>query len=242
VAGKHYYSKGERPVLEHQGKSIIGKPVENEQGDYLGKITDLMISPENGGMTFAVLSHGGILGIPMRFVAVPFESLAFSPGKNVYLLNVSRERMAAAPGFNRGYWPDVANREWDQDIYKYYGQTPPWGGSEESIPASQDQAIRFNQIMGVAVRNEQGEELGRIDDIIIDSHGHVPFGIVAHGGFLGMDQKFVAVPFWALKFEKRETEFVLNSTKEKLDAAPAFKATDLAHKKWIEDTQRIFGP
>ncbi len=230
------------PVLESQASSILGKLVENKQGQALGRIGDLIISPQDGGISFAVVTHGGIMGIPMSFVAVPFESLAFSPEKNVYLLNVSKERMDAAPSFARGTWPDAANPDWAEEIYRYYGQTPQWGESEESIPRSVDRIVRYNQIAGAAVRNEQGKELGKIDDIVVDSQGHVPYAVLLHGGFLGMGGKLIAVPFGALEFKKRETEFVLNATEEKLDSAPAFKPGELADPKWIEATQRTFNP
>ncbi len=135
MAGGYGFAKsGERP-LEYQASTIIGTEVQNERGDYLGKISDLMIDPTDGRIAFAVLSHGGVLGIPMRFVAVPFSAL--TPGhekKKVFLLDVSKEKMAAAPSFDREHWPDVANREWSGDIYRYYGQMPYWEESENCRP------------------------------------------------------------------------------------------------------------
>jgi len=116
---------GERS-LEYKASTIIGTEVQNKRGDYLGKITDLMIDPTDGRIVFAVLSHGGVLGIPTRFVAVPFSVLTPRHEKKIFLLEVSREKMAAAPSFDREHWPDVANREWSGDIYRYYGQMPYW--------------------------------------------------------------------------------------------------------------------
>ncbi len=240
MAAESSLAKGKKSVFEYQAKSMIGKPVENKQGDYLGSITDLMISLQNDGITFAVVSHGGVLGIPMRFVAVPLQSLMLSPGKNSYLLNVSKERMAAAPSFNRGDWPDAADLNWERNIYRYYGQTPQWEESGGSIMEGQDQAIRFIQIAGAAVINEKGKEIGKIENIIIDPQGHVSYAVVSHGGFLGIDAKLVGVPFSALKFDKRETQFILNATAEKLDSAPGFKPSALTDKNWIEATRRVF--
>lgn len=121
---------GEKP-FEYSATRIIGTEVRNEQGDYLGRVTDLLIDPENGKIAFAVLSRGGVLGIPTRFAAVPFGALTPNPEKKAYLLDVSREKMASAPTFSRDQWPDVSNREWDKEIYTYYGQAPYWGESHE---------------------------------------------------------------------------------------------------------------
>ena len=131
--GYSFTKSAERP-LEYQASTIIGTEVQNEREDYLGKITDLMIDPTDGRIAFAVLSHGGVLGIPMRFVAIPFSALTPGHEKKVFLLDVSKEKMAAAPSFDRGHWPDVANRDWSADIYRYYGQMPYWEEPENCRP------------------------------------------------------------------------------------------------------------
>jgi sporulation protein YlmC with PRC-barrel domain len=133
-AGAYQSAKsGERP-FQYRASAIIGTHVQNKKGDYFGKITDLMIDPHDGRIAFAILSHGGVLGIPTRFVAVPFGALTPGPAKNVYLLDVSKEKMAAAPTFSRDNWPDVTNREWGAETYTYYGQTPYWDESDANCP------------------------------------------------------------------------------------------------------------
>lgn len=120
--------------MEYRASAIIGTHVQNSKGDYLGRITDLMVDPHDGRIAFAVLSHGGILGIPTRFVAVPFSALTPSSEKHVYLLDVTKEKMAAAPSFTRGNWPDVTDRKWGMEAYVYYGQTPYWEESKAGCP------------------------------------------------------------------------------------------------------------
>jgi sporulation protein YlmC with PRC-barrel domain len=177
----------------------------------------------------------------MRFVAVPFHALTSSDEKKVYLLDMSKEKMTAAPSFAREHWPEVTNREWETDIYKYYGQTPRWGESNEPRAPIWGKADRYDQMVGTSVKNQQGEDLGKIRDLVIDSQGHVPLAILSHGGFWGMGGKLVAVPFRALNFDPKGKDFVLNSTKEKLDSSPAFKMSDLSHKTWPDDVYRFLG-
>jgi sporulation protein YlmC with PRC-barrel domain len=215
--------------------------VKNKEGDYLGRITDLMIDPQEGGMAIVVLSHGGVLGIPMSFDAVPFHALTFSEENHVYLLDVSKQKMTAAPSFPRDQWPDVANREWQTGIYRYYGENPQWGESYEPMAQISGRANLYDQIVGASVKNQQGEGLGKIRDLVIDSQGHVPLAILTHGGFWGMGGKLVAIPFSALNLDQKVKEFIFNSTQEKLDSAPAFRVSDLSQKKWPEDVYRFFG-
>ncbi len=126
MAGWYSSEKGTEPPLQERASKIIGARVQNPKGEYLGRITDLMVHPEDGRIAFAVLSHGGVLGIPMRFVAVPFNALKFNSDKSVYLLDLSKEKMASAPSFARNHWPDVADKSWGAEIYRYYGVAPYW--------------------------------------------------------------------------------------------------------------------
>jgi PRC-barrel domain len=96
-------------------------------------------------------------------------------------------------------------------------------------------------MVGASVKNQQGEELGKIRDLVIDSQGHVPSAILTHGGFWGMGGKLVAVPFSTLKFDPRGKDYVLDSNEKKLDSAPAFKMSNPSHRKWPDDLYRFFG-
>ena len=241
MPGMHDSTKSGKAPFEYRASTVIGSGVKNKEGDYLGRITDLMIDPQNGGKAFIVLSHGGVLGIPMSFDTVPFDALTFSEENHAYLLDVSKQKMAAAPSFPRDQWPDAANREWQTGIYRYYGENPQWGESYEPMAQISGRANLYDQIVGASVKNQQGEGLGKIRDLVIDSQGHVPLAILTHGGFWGMGGKLVAVPYSALNFEQKGKDFVLNSTNEKLDSAPAFKMSDLSHKKWSDDVYRFFG-
>jgi len=201
----------------------------------------LMIDPQNGGVAFAVLSQGGSIGIPMKFVAVPFSALAPTENKRTYLLNASWEKIKTAPSFNRSEWPEVADRRWETDIYRYYGITPPWGEAQEPMAESGAKLSTYHQIVGTSIRDSEGKKLGVVREIVLDSQGHVPFAIVAHGGYWGIGAKLAAVPFKVLRFDQKEKRFVFNSMKEKLESAPAFKDSDLGNRQWAEEVYRFFG-
>lgn len=126
MAGWYSSEKSTEPPLQERVSKIIGARVQNPKGEYLGSVTDLMVNPEDGRIAFAVLSHGGVLGIPMRFAAVPFNALKFNSNKSIYLLDMSKERMASAPSFDRNHWPDVADKSWGAEIYRFYGVAPYW--------------------------------------------------------------------------------------------------------------------
>lgn len=67
-------------------------------------------------------------------------------------------------------------------------------------------------------------KIGDITDLIIDSNGNITAAIIGVGGFLGVGQKDVAIPFKDLKVSTRNGKdwLVLNRTKDELKAAPAY--------------------
>jgi sporulation protein YlmC with PRC-barrel domain len=85
---------------------------------------------------------------------------------------------------------------------------------------------RSTKIVGLNVYNAKGEKIGDINDLILDSDGKVANAVIGVGGFLGLGEKLVAVPFSDLKFSHDSDgtlRVTLNSTKDQLEKAPDFK-------------------
>src|SRR4030095_7556120 len=83
----------------HRASEIIGKKVENEQGENLGKIEDIVLDESQGRIVYAVLSFGGVLGLGDKLFAIPWNALKENPEKKCCLLSVDKEKLRKAPGF-----------------------------------------------------------------------------------------------------------------------------------------------
>ncbi len=117
---------------EFRGSSLIGAKVENRQGDNLGKISDLAVDPKTNHVDFAVLSHGGALGMGEKYIAVPMSSfwVRMDNGKlDKLVLDMTKEKLDQAPSFDKDHWPNRAEAE---KTYQYFGQTPSWQGNTGS--------------------------------------------------------------------------------------------------------------
>jgi sporulation protein YlmC with PRC-barrel domain len=79
--------------------------VVNPQGESLGKIDDLVFDPATGRITYAALSHGSILGVGGKLFAVAWEALKMQPDGKTFVLNVSKETLDTAAGFEKDHWP-----------------------------------------------------------------------------------------------------------------------------------------
>jgi len=102
---------------------LIGDPVVNRKGEKLGKIEDLVIDPKTSRIDYAVLSFGGFLGMGDKLFAVPLEAMKLSPEEKKFILDVDKERLKNAPGFDKDNWPETEDRAFGTAVYKYYGFT-----------------------------------------------------------------------------------------------------------------------
>lgn len=106
--------------------TIINTPVENSFGEKLGKIEELMMDLESGRIAYAVLSFGGFLGMGDKLFALPFNALKFDSVNEKIFLDVDKEILENAPGFDKDNWPDFTEHSWLVDVYNYYGYRPYW--------------------------------------------------------------------------------------------------------------------
>lgn len=106
--------------------TLVGDKVYNPQGEHLGEIKELMIDPQTGHVGYAVLSFGGFLGMGDKLFAIPFQSLELRPEQKDFVLNVPKDKLKNAPGFDKDDWPKSADRRWGTEIHQYYGATPYW--------------------------------------------------------------------------------------------------------------------
>ena len=109
-----------------KASEVIGYTVKNAEGQELGEIEDLVIDPDHGRIAYAVLSFGGFLGMGDKFFAIPWEAMKPLPTEQTVRLDVAKEKLEKAPGFNKDAWPNMADREWGLVVYKYYELDPYW--------------------------------------------------------------------------------------------------------------------
>src|SRR5579863_8144740 len=83
--------------------TLTGDKVVNLQKEDLGKIEHLMIDLETGRIAYAVLSFGGFLGMGDKLFAIPWSALALDTVEKRFILNVDKELLKRAPGFDKDH-------------------------------------------------------------------------------------------------------------------------------------------
>jgi hypothetical protein len=119
---------GPGPALMGAG-TLTGEDVYNELEEKLGDIKEFMLDMSTGEVAYAVLSFGGIMGIGEKLFAVPFDALKLDTANKRFILNVDKDRLQTAPGFDKDDWPDMADPTWASGIRSFYGT----GGADDTL-------------------------------------------------------------------------------------------------------------
>lgn len=89
-------------------------------------------------------------------------------------------------------------------------------------------AIRAKKVTGTSVKDRAGNKIGAIEDVVLDKlSNNIMFVVVSFGGFLGMAEKYHPIPWASLEYEPEEDSYVVDFTKESLQAAPAASMEEL---------------
>ena len=107
-------------------ETLQGDDVINHQGEKLGSIEDIMLDVSSGKVAYAVLSFGGILGMGDKLFAIPWGALTLDADRKCFVLDVPKDRLQQAPGFDKEHWPAMADPSWASQVYAYYNQIPYW--------------------------------------------------------------------------------------------------------------------
>ena len=237
----------DRPTLlsVFMGKSVYSS--EDPQSDNIGDINDLIVS-EDGKITHAVVGVGGFLGIGEKDVAVPFDELEVveKDGDIRLIYAATRQQLEAAPALDRTAYNRLQHPA-DQQAATIENPQPAAGvtateqPSAETKPAmagdvtflslDKDQ-ILATSIIGQGVYGPDDKSIGEVSDLVLQEDGKTRAALIDVGGFLGIGEKTVAIPFEEIKVAKgtdqgSEPKLVVAMTSDQLEKLPEVR-TDTA--------------
>jgi sporulation protein YlmC with PRC-barrel domain len=222
---------------------LIGISVVDNRGTRLGTVDEIVLTPDRNAIDYAVVSYGGVWGVHEKLFAVPWSQFQVRSREKALALNGGRSDVEKAKGLDRNHWPAMAPANWfgtERNLNEPSQVATP--GPEMKTYVGHGNATfadlkyrRLSGLVGLPVRNFQGEKLGQLANIMIDVHqGNVAYGIVSmRSGFLGLNKDLAAVPWSAIDFASQPGIARLNADRQTLEAI-AFKAS---HFPNLEDTQ-----
>jgi len=95
--------------------------------------------------------------------------------------------------------------------------------TQEQPGEGQAGMVSLDEVLGSSVINENGEEVAKIDDLVVRDDAH--YAVLSVGGFLGIGEKNVAIPLDELKLGEDESYLMSTETEEQLEELPEYEAT-----------------
>ena len=92
--------------------------------------------------------------------------------------------------------------------------------------------MRASKLIGTSVKNQAGESIGDINEVVLTKEGQIAAVVIGVGGFLGIGEREVAVSFESLRLshdENKNAVISLNATKDSLKSAPQWE--------WVSDSR-----
>lgn len=103
----------------HRASKMIGTDVRNRQGQKIGDVKDVVLDA-NGQIAYTVVSTGGFLGVGDRLHAIPWTALQKDTSSNHFVLDMDKQRLKDAPGFDSKHWPNFADEHWNTENRNHY--------------------------------------------------------------------------------------------------------------------------
>lgn len=223
VTDRGYFEVSKGQIL---ASSLIGKSVYSgtgEEAETIGDVNDIIVSA-NGTAEAVVIGVGGFLGIGERDVAIEFNRLNWvdRDGERWIVVEATKEELENAPEYDRSVLMpqttaanEQAEGEENQtamtDEPVEQDQTAMNEESEDSDMVKRDEMkqvdvseISADELLGKRVYSETNEDIGEVADVILTDEGSIKTFVVDVGGFLGIDEKQVAISAENIDFRADE--------------------------------------
>jgi sporulation protein YlmC with PRC-barrel domain len=106
------------------------------------------------------------------------------------------------------------------------GEAAPVVSTDAVIPEEEEGALRADKVIGMKVVDSNGEQIGKITDIILNPEGQMTGLVISSGGFLGIGAKKVGIKVEEANIDVESETVVANLSEEALKQAPKFKTQE----------------
>jgi len=148
---------------------FVDSEVKNEQGENLGRITEVSIDQENWQINYAVLLFEG-----NKLFAIPITALTLDQEDNKFMLNTSKAALDLSNGFNNDNWPSFANPRLlipsevsNEERHLWERTFNDWEKAISNVNGS-SKAIKGDELLEYKIEEPEGKMSGTIKDLVID--------------------------------------------------------------------------
>jgi sporulation protein YlmC with PRC-barrel domain len=221
---------------------LLDKNIQNAQGESIGDIDSVLIN-ENGEVAAVIVAVGGFLGMGERNVAIDWNVLEIREDGGTIQSSMTRDQLESLPEYDyerteqrgtafidRTYRdrqavrdPQAARERTENEMAAdTAGRVGQAGQAENWTDADR---YRISKLIGANVVNENGEQIGEVEDVIVmDDRTHLVLGV---GEFLGMGGRSVTLELDQAQLQHRqdnrdELRVSLSMSKDVLKSLPEY--------------------
>ncbi|MDI6854652.1 MAG: PRC-barrel domain-containing protein [Deltaproteobacteria bacterium] len=249
---------------------VLGSTAIDDQGRLLGTVEDVVVD-KRGKVQHLVLSSDTRQRLSRQLIPVPFKAAEMDIREGAVVLeNVNQRKLEQAPNFSEQEWRKLAEPEFERRVYSYYGREPerqiqeqrlkeqlereesrtqergayqrqPVGIGEQSRMGEPSMVNRAANMFGRTVKDDKGERLGTVKDVVFDNKGEVQYLVLSPDRSLGLGDKLIPIPYRAAELDmRRDVVFLEKVDKQKLQQAPNFSEQEWRKLEEPEFEKRVF--
>ena len=220
--------------------TLIGANIMNHTNTKIANLRDLALSRE-GAIVYAIVGFGGVAGVAESYTAIPYELLGVrsDDGKWAVNLDMTADDLKSAPMIKSENYRELLDPSWIARVDQFVQAR---GDSQHHPRRTEKAEKRPLQIVGrvllatkirnATLQNNKNQDLGKVEDLLLDRADRVVFVIIGRGGVLGIGENYIPIPWSVLGIgENRENAAVtvaIDATKAKLEMAPLVKGDNYA--------------
>jgi len=216
---------------------LLDMKVQGTQNEELGKVHDIVLTPDLTSLSYVALARGGVAGVGEKLYAIPWSAVSVSADGKSLMVHIDKKDLENSPGFNSKSWPDRGEARWSKTT----------GQPESTMTMSADSETfrmrRVSEVSKIEVKNREDKTLGKLDDLAVDkTPGRVVYGIVSWGN-IGKKESYAAVPWDMFILQPKPRIAMLHTDKSTLETLAFEKSNwpNLSDRSYAESVYQRFG-
>jgi hypothetical protein len=243
------------PVTEERGdldairkvSTLLGTTVVNRDNSTIAHVRDLVLSAE-GDVLYVILGQGGVARVGETDFAAPFGALDLRPaaGKWTAVLDMTAEDLKRAPSIRSENYREFTEPKWIASVHQFFRSREAPGAANRA-PRAVERVLLATKIYHSKLRNAQNDDLGKIEDLLLNRMHRVAFLIVGTGGVLSIGEHYVPVPWSRVGIntnpQNAAVTVAVNANQAQMERAPLVKSdyATLLEPGFADQVRHYFG-
>lgn len=213
-----------------RASELIGRDVQNRQGQDLGDVEDVLVNINSGEVEYAVLSFGGFLGMGDKLFAFPLTAFDRSQDRDHLVLAIDQNRLKNAPGFERDNWPNYegGDTSFFDRVRSFFGGSDQNANQQQAQGRQQRGMMRVSDLNGRDVQDRNGRDVGEVEDVVLNiREGKVAYVVLDVDRGWTQSDRLLSLPLDAVSAPaERGNDLMLTMDRDRLDTSRGFESNN----------------